>query len=825
VSEGKNDPIYNAHSYHTKVPHKAIMRYILHYTEPGDIVFDGFCGTGMTGVAAQMCSDKLTVESLGYRVEKGGTICHQAVGDKGTLSWLPFSSLGARKAILNDLSTAATFIAHNCNTAVSTNDFAQISGSILTKLKKEFGFTYETTIDAPNKGEIVYTIWSEVHSCSNCGDFSTYWDLITDETDNYRSGMICPKCGAGLNSRTPERIYETVFDPLLGRSVRQLKWVPVRIHYKVGTKRFVKRPTQEDNAVLDEVDKLLKRINIPIVELPQGDRWKRDALNAKGITHVHHFFTNRNLLLLGKIWDMIAAERFDQRQFHFLISWFTSTHSRLHRMNRYIPKHKRHVGPMSGTLYVSPLWVEISPFYFCKEKRKRYAGLKLPDAKTSFINTGSANYIEIESNSVDYIFTDPPFGSNIQYSELNLLWESWLKVRTNEMPEAVVNLPQNKSLKDYQELMEKCFKESFRILKPGRWITVEFHNSQNAVWTAIQEAMLSAGFVVSDVRVLDKKKGTTKQLSLASTVKQDLIISAYKSNNSLEERFKLTAGTEEGVWEFVRNHMKQLPVFVSKNNQAEVVAERQNYLLFDRMVAFHVQRGVMVPMSAAEFYAGLEQRFPTRDGMYFLPNQAAEYDKKRMSVKEVLQLELFVSDESSAIQWLKQQLIKKPQTFQKIHPQFMKEIGGWQKHEKALELSELIEQNFLRYDSKGDVPGQIHSYLSSNFKELRNLEKDDPALKAKAKDRWYIPDPNKAGDLEKLRDKALLKEFEEYKTAQKKLKVFRLEAVRAGFKKAWQERDYTVIVDVAEKIPNKVLEEDPKLLMWYDQAVTRMGGE
>jgi DNA modification methylase len=53
ISEGKNDPIYNAHSYHTKVPHKAIMRYILHYTEPGDIVFDGFCGTGMTGVAAQ----------------------------------------------------------------------------------------------------------------------------------------------------------------------------------------------------------------------------------------------------------------------------------------------------------------------------------------------------------------------------------------------------------------------------------------------------------------------------------------------------------------------------------------------------------------------------------------------------------------------------------------------------------------------------------------------------------------------------------------------------------------------------------------------------
>lgn len=55
VSEGKHDPMYMAHSYHTKVPYRAIMRYILNYTRPGDIILDGFSGTGMTGVAAQMC--------------------------------------------------------------------------------------------------------------------------------------------------------------------------------------------------------------------------------------------------------------------------------------------------------------------------------------------------------------------------------------------------------------------------------------------------------------------------------------------------------------------------------------------------------------------------------------------------------------------------------------------------------------------------------------------------------------------------------------------------------------------------------------------------
>jgi len=212
--------------------------------------------------------------------------------------------------------------------------------------------------------------------------------------------------------------------------------------------------------------------------------------------------------------------------------------------------------------------------------------------------------------------------------------------------------------------------------------------------------------------------------------------------------------------------------------------------------------------------------------MYFLPDQAAEYDKKRMTVREVLQLQLFVSDEASAIQWLKQQFTKKPQTFQDIHPQFMKEIGGWQKHEKPLELSELLKENFLSYDGKSDVPSQIHSYLSSNFKELRNLEKDDPALKTKAKDRWYVPDPNKAGDLEKLRERTLMREFEEYRESKRKrLKVFRLEAVRAGFKKAWQERDYATIIAVASKIPENILQEDPKLLMWYDQALTRTGEE
>jgi hypothetical protein len=136
VSEGKNDPIYNAHSYHTKVPHKAIMRYILHYTEPGDIVFDGFCGTGMTGVAAQMCGDRDVVVSLGYQVKPDGTILQEDTDEEGKKVWKPISKLGARKAILNDLSPAATFIAYNYNTPVDVSLFEKEAKRILKEVEK-----------------------------------------------------------------------------------------------------------------------------------------------------------------------------------------------------------------------------------------------------------------------------------------------------------------------------------------------------------------------------------------------------------------------------------------------------------------------------------------------------------------------------------------------------------------------------------------------------------------------------------------------------------------------------------------------------------------
>lgn len=829
VSEGKNDQIYNAHSYHTKVPHKAIMRYILHYTQPGDIVFDGFCGTGMTGVAAQMCGDREVVMSLGYQVKPDGTILQEEIDENGKKVWRSFSKLGVRPVILNDLSPAATFIAYNYNTPVDVAAFEKEAKRILKEVEKECGWMYETTHTDSRIGKVNYTIWSDVFLCGECSQEIVLWDAAVDkDSGEVSSEFLCPGCGASWTKRTAERAFTTTFDQSLDETIKQAKKVPVLINYSVSGKSYTKTPDGYDFELLNKIDSSKIPTWFPIDRLMEGKETRRN--DPIGITHSHHFYTKRNLWVFSSFLSKTMGS-FWKNHFWGAAKDCQSYATRMIKINikRLLFGGGQFMGFVGGTLYVPSLHGEQSTLKSIATKTKKVASNYRNRMEQSGVIIGSGSLSSSDTQpdeSIDYIFLDPPFGSNISYSELNFLWESWLKIWTNIEPEAIENDAHSKTLDDYRHLMTKCFREAYRVLKPGRWMTIEFSNTNAAVWNSIQTSLTEAGFIVANVSALDKKQGSFKAYTTPTAVKQDLVISAYKPNGGFEERFRKEAQTEEGVWDFVRTHLKYLPVTKRQGALMLFVPERDPRILFDQMIAFYVRKGYPVPISSQEFQIGLSQRFIERDGMYFLPDQVAEYDRKKMSSGGDLteNIELFVKDEESMIKWLRHHLRQKPQTFSDINPQFMQQLGGWSKNEAQLDLRELLNQNFLSYDGKGPVPEQVHAYLSTNWKELRNLPKDDPTLVAKARDRWYVPDPNKAGDLEKLREKALLKEFEEYKEVKKKLKVFRLEAVRAGFKKAWQERDYAVIVAVADKIPNNVLEEDPKLLMWYDQAVTRLGG-
>lgn len=827
VSEGKNDPIYKAHSYHTKVPHRAIMRYILHYTEPGDIVFDGFCGTGMTGVAAQMCGNIEQVRSLGYKVDGKGNI-FDPDGEFGMSK--PISKLGARKAILNDLSPAATFIASNYNTPVDAAKFEQEANRILTEVEAECGWMYETQhVDEKGKvvfdsngkpviGKINYVVWSDVFICPNCMEEVVFWEDAVDKTaGKVKDVFSCSYCTTSLTKRNLQRAWTSHYDSVLQKNIKYAKQVPVLINYSVEKYgRFEKRPDQFDIERIKQCSQLSFSKNVPQKAFPNGEKTSEPI--KIGLTHVHLMYYLRTL----KVLDCLLS-KFKFSKYRIIITKLANQLTKRYRFTYMAGTWGAGGGPQSGNLYVPSLVKELSVFSQIKTGvSSLLQAFSQIQQQTTCIQTLSSTEPFLFPNSIDYIFVDPPFGANIIYSEMNYIWEAWLNIYSNSDKEAIEYKFGNKTREIYRSLMQECFHMFYTALRPGRWMTVEFSNTSSEIWNSIRMALNGAGFVIATVSSLDKKKVTFNAQNNNTSVKQDLIISAYKPNGGFEERFIKEAESEAGVWDFIRTHLKYLPVAIIKDGRLVTIGERDPRLLFDKLVAYYIRKGYNVPISSQDFQIGLTERFDERDGLYYLPEQAAEYDRKKAMAKEFVTGDLFVSDEASAIAWLRKLLKAKTMTFQEINPLFMQELSAWNKHEKTLELSQLLEENFLCYDGKGDVPSQIHTYLSTNWHNFRELSKDDPLLVDKARNRWYVPDPNKAGDLEKVREKSLLKEFEQYRNTNGRLKTFRLEAVRAGFKHAYQERDYATILAVGKKIPQDVLEEDEKLLMWFEQAEIRM---
>ena len=440
------------------------MRYILHYTEPGDIVFDGFCGTGMTGVAAQMCGELVTVESLGYRVKQDGTIL-DADGSQ-------FALLGARRAVLSDLSPAATFIAYNYNSPVDTADFREETKRLLAQVEANFGWMY-LTLDRPTPaqittavallkahqadlqavgfglpwGRINYTIWSDVFVCLECSGEIVFWDAAVDkEAGKVRDEFACPHCTARLTKRNMDRSFVAIHDVALNKTMHQAKHVPVLISYTIGKRRLEKKPDDFDIALLNVIEKTKPCDWFPSEPMMgKGEKWGdtwRAGVHA-GVTHVHHFYTNKNL-------KIIAAFRSAGLKNWLPFNALTPRATRLHRIaaSRIGGEKKGEggatVGVLSGTLYIPSNSVEMNVLDQASE-RITAAVRGLPAISHSFLSTNSAGSLPLQSESLDYIFTDPPFGGNLMYSELNFLWECWLRVSTNIVPEAIENHSQKKT--------------------------------------------------------------------------------------------------------------------------------------------------------------------------------------------------------------------------------------------------------------------------------------------------------------------------------------------------------------------------------------------
>ncbi len=764
VSEGKNDPIYLAHSYHTKVPYKAIMEYIQHYTAKDDIIFDGFCGTGMAGIAAQM--------------------------------------LG-RKAILSDLSPIATFIAYNFNLSKNSADFLRTSLKALDEVENECCWMYETnhtsvpkkeqttqltTLPKENslKGKINYTVWSDVLFCPFCGkEFSFYEVAVDKETWQVSDTFKCIHCRAAVDKKDCKRKEIVFYDNVLGKNVHQIFQTPVLIHYYFNKKKYLKQPDADDFALIEKIAALNIPNWFPADDIHEGDK-TNEPLKI-GITNVHHYYTKRNLWVLSSF-----ASKLKSKTDFVNVTSVATVITKLYRFRSQNGSLGAGGGPQNGTLYIPSLFKEIPMHKAIKEHIAKWSKVYniTRDFKNAYIGVSSISDLSnISDNTIDYIFTDPPFGDNIMYSELSYIWESWLKVFTNNTKEAIINKTQNKRLADYSTIMTKAFQEYHRVLKPNRWITVEFHNTKSAVWNTIQDSISKAGFVIANVATIDKKQGSFNQVNVSGSVKNDLVISAYKPKSSFTRQFLEMAG--EGLEEeFIRMHLSHL--------KPEPSIERTEQMLYSKMLAYYVQRSYTVKYDASTFYKMLRNKFVEKDGYWFNSDQLPGYQeyKRKMKLEGIDEiskgmLSLFVSDEKSALIWL-HAFLDTPKDFQTIHPAFHKvaSITG----DKVPDLRAILEDNFIREDDTYRRPQSEDEKLTINQKRERELMREFEAILLEAK------------------------------SSKKKIKEVRKQSLVYGFEQCYKAKRFGDILAVSKRLDSSILENNADITEFIEVAEMKTEG-
>jgi hypothetical protein len=376
------------------------------------------------------------------------------------------------------------------------------------------------------------------------------------------------------------------------------------------------------------------------------------------------------------------------------------------------------------------------------------------------------------NDSVDYIFTDPPFGHNLAYAELNFIVEAFHGVFTHQPDEAIVSKHQEKDVGDYRDLMYDCFRECHRVLKPGRWMTMVFSNSQASVWNAINESLLRAGFIIANVRGFSKKQKNFNQVQ-GVYVDHDLAITCYKPKQATIEQ--LVSGDESGVWAMMDEHLGRMPNWIGSSTRIVVDVERTPDHLYDRLVAIHLVRGIHLGMSKLDFFAGIKQRYSEREGMYFLASQVPVFERKMLTVdRSEGTLPVFL-DRRSAIAWLRLELGRNPMNLQKLTPRFIQASSAWSdKNEPLPELINLLQDHFVEGENG----------------------------------RWKVPDPKKEAELERARKTRNLKRFNELVATKGRIKEVHADIVLVGFEHCYNENDLEIYGAIRNRLPATVLEEE-----------------
>lgn len=523
ISTTKRTAIYGLHGYDSKKPHDALAKYIKHFTKEGDLVLDPFIGSGMTAVA---------------------------------------SLKSERKCIAIDCSPLATFVTYNYCNPVDVNELSKSANRIMDLVEKKCNGLYDTVCATCNdKADIYYTVYSQTYECKRCLNIVTLFDALgnkdgnSEETDFKATCPICESKG--------------IQEKISNRQERK-GYVPVLINYKCNCSNETKTRSHNDSnarerQIFNEIDlpKLTEIQNMSLTNwYPQRPMmWCNENERGWGvlwrpyhgeIKRVDHFYTRRNLIALSTLLWAIDQEKEARIRdaLRFIFSGFVLSQSKL---QRYHPGSTFPNMIAPGLLYVAPMIKEYNSFDWYKGKLKSaikgFSELTDIAPEKLIISTQSAtNLDQIPSNSVDYILTDPPYSGKIQYGELNFIQEAWLNFDKNwSNEEIIISNYRSKNEFWWAEKIKEAFTNCYRVLKPGRWLSLCYHDTSEGTWSLIQDTLAEIGFIAesgTEATFIDAKQKSLKQITADKVTKRDLVINFRKPKPGEAQEIMLIDGTE-----------------------------------------------------------------------------------------------------------------------------------------------------------------------------------------------------------------------------------------------------------------------------------------
>lgn len=573
LKSARTGPLFSAFPYPTKISPEAIALFIASHTAPGATVFDGFAGSGTTGIAALLCArptEPMLAEAKRLKLK---------------VQW------GARKAVLYDIGVLGTMIARTLCNPPDVEVFRREADKLLADVERELGWMYKARDPDGAVGSIRYIVWSDVVECPNCGKHVTLWDgCVRRRPARINSKLQCPYCARSTAVNEARRVLKTRHDDVLGKKVTGRERRPVWIYGSTGKRDWSRAIDASDRLLLTKIADAPLPSGIPQVKIPWGDLYR--AGYHAGITHLHHFYTRRNLAIFASLWKRTAKSPLRDALRFWLLS-YNASHGTV--MTRVVAKQNHAdlvvTSCQPGVLYVSGLPVEKNLFAGLRRKLGTIcAAFSVTEGGSKFVQVhrGSCVKTSLKDQSVDYAFTDPPFGGNIPYAEVNFINEAWLGEHTDASQEITISRAQNKGCADYEVLMREAFAELRRILKPNAKATVVFHSASAAVWNALHRAYEDAGLRVETSSVLDKTQASFKQVTTAGAVKGDPVL--LLSRHHTQRRALVTP-----VAPVVRDLLRAATM---ASDRTEATPQR----LYSRFVTHYLARQQEVPLDANRFY-------------------------------------------------------------------------------------------------------------------------------------------------------------------------------------------------------------------------------